>query len=38
LLGLAGASFIPQQLQAAGIATKDFVSWQIEIAKKRYAI
>jgi D-alanine-D-alanine ligase len=38
LPGLTGASFIPQQLQAAGIDMKDFVSWQIEIAKKRYSI
>ncbi|MBX2993652.1 MAG: ATP-grasp domain-containing protein [Bdellovibrionaceae bacterium] len=36
LPGLSKASFIPQQLEAAGIAVTDFVNEQIEIAAKRY--
>jgi D-alanine-D-alanine ligase len=35
LPGLSGRSFIPQQLQAAGIATEDFVERQLRLARAR---
>lgn len=37
LPGMTKASFIPQQLEAAGIALKEFLEQQIEIGKKRYS-
>jgi D-alanine-D-alanine ligase len=36
LPGMTKASFIPQQLRAAGIDLRDFVESQVELAKKRY--
>lgn len=36
LPGMTKASFIPQQLRAAGIDLQDFVESQIELARKRY--
>ncbi len=36
LPGMTKASFIPQQLRAAGIDLRDFVESQIELAQKRY--
>ena len=34
LPGLTAASFIPQQLEAAGTTMKDFLAGQIELARK----
>jgi D-alanine-D-alanine ligase len=36
LPGMTKASFIPQQLRAAGIELRDFVEGQINLAKKRF--
>jgi len=37
LPGLTRASFIPQQLEAAGIPFEDFLEGQIELARRRYS-
>ena len=36
LPGMTKASFIPQQLRAAGIDLRDFVEGQIELGRKRH--
>ena len=36
LPGMTKASFIPQQLAAAGVSVRDFMAGQIELAKRRY--
>jgi D-alanine-D-alanine ligase len=36
LPGMTKASFIPQQLAAAGVGVRDFVAGQLELAKRRY--
>jgi D-alanine-D-alanine ligase len=38
LPGLTRASFIPQQLAAAGISMKDFLARQLALARSRYIV